>query len=249
MAVLALGAAAIGAAGTYASSKQSTDFAARSYRTRYQTQVKDLQKAGLNPMLAIGNAPPSPPQPTIHNVGEGAVKGASAAMAAQQMQASTALLKAQANKETAIGQGVEQENYIRMFSPEYTSATDADPARGGSGQNAVLFQKWQNENNQAQAAISKTRQEVRNLNVEEKLKNQTLDYNRDIQPLLLQEQKYINAARREGLPELEAKAAFWRSVGQGGVWVEKILEVIPGGEAISRMLKRAPIGRKGNTRR
>ena len=37
-------------------------FSAQQYATRYQTQVKDLQAAGLNPMLAYAQSPGSAPQ-------------------------------------------------------------------------------------------------------------------------------------------------------------------------------------------
>lgn len=37
-------------------------FSAQQYATRYQTQVKDLQSAGLNPMLAYAQSPGSAPQ-------------------------------------------------------------------------------------------------------------------------------------------------------------------------------------------
>lgn len=43
---------------------QQMDFSAQQYATRYQTQVKDLMAAGLNPMLAYMQSPGSAPQGT-----------------------------------------------------------------------------------------------------------------------------------------------------------------------------------------
>lgn len=40
---------------------EAQDFSAQQYATRYQTQVKDMKKAGLNPMLAAGASPGSAP--------------------------------------------------------------------------------------------------------------------------------------------------------------------------------------------
>lgn len=47
----------------YAEDRQNAaqDFSAKQYATRYQTMVKDMQAAGLNPMLAYGQAPGSSP--------------------------------------------------------------------------------------------------------------------------------------------------------------------------------------------
>lgn len=43
------------------------DFSAQQYASRYQTQVKDMQAAGLNPMLAYMQAPGASPQGVSYN--------------------------------------------------------------------------------------------------------------------------------------------------------------------------------------
>lgn len=64
---------------------QAQDFSAQQYATRYQTQVKDLKAAGLNPMLAVNQSPGSAPQgqaaPVVEHDVQGAVKDTAIASA------------------------------------------------------------------------------------------------------------------------------------------------------------------------
>ena len=48
--------------------REANVFSANQYATRYQTQVKDLQAAGLNPMLAYSQGPGSAPTGQQYNV-------------------------------------------------------------------------------------------------------------------------------------------------------------------------------------
>lgn len=101
--------AGIGAAGSIFSGQQASKFAERAYKHRYQWQVKDMQKAGLNPMLAFQNSAPNVPQPNFPDAGKGAMEGmshaSSARVAALQMKSQVALQDAQIRKtdaETAL---------------------------------------------------------------------------------------------------------------------------------------------------
>lgn len=85
----------IGAAGSYFSGKQSADAAEYNYKHRYQWQMKDLEKAGLNPMLVIGQSPPNVPQPNFPNIGEGAAHGAQAATGAYAARTAAKVAEAQ----------------------------------------------------------------------------------------------------------------------------------------------------------
>lgn len=97
----AIGGALIGAAGSYFSGKSAADFAERSYKHRYQWQVKDLQKAGLNPMLAVSQGAPNVPQPNFPNLGEGAARGAAAGVSASIASAQIANLNSNSAKNAA----------------------------------------------------------------------------------------------------------------------------------------------------
>lgn len=94
MGAATIGGALIGAAGSLFSGKQSADFAERAYKHRYQWQVKDLQKAGLNPMLAVQQGAGNAAQAHFPNAGESAVRGASTAVAARLAQAQMENVKA-----------------------------------------------------------------------------------------------------------------------------------------------------------
>jgi len=210
-----LGAAAIGAAGSLFSSSQSARAAESNYKHRYQWQVKDLKKAGLNPMLAVSQGAPNVPQPQFENVGEGALKGASAAAAARVASAQAKNLEADTNlKGTAAALNLSQvrESAIRAGISEASLPYAGASARENYWILAHTARKVGNEAEQISENIKITEQNYLHL--------------AELQPLLREYQRLENAVRRAELPAYEAEAAFWDALPEAA-WVKQLRAILP----------------------
>lgn len=219
-----LGSAAIGAAGSWFSGSQSAKAAEGNYKHRYQWQVKDLQKAGLNPMLAVSNGAPNVPQPQFENIGEGALKGVSTAMAAKLVGEQYESQKAVTNKTIAEGERIGMENQMMRASPLYQDAIKAvDPTTGVQGQSARAAERWD-------AELAVVREQAQNLVADRGLKSLQAelaqrDVNlKDVQVKYADELAQIEKRYREamakaaeaGVPAAQAEAAFWQDAGELG---------------------------------
>jgi len=74
---------AISAAGALKANSASAAFSKEGYKHRYQWQVQDMKRAGINPMLAATQGAGSVGQPNFENVGAAAVSGAEKGNAAE----------------------------------------------------------------------------------------------------------------------------------------------------------------------
>lgn len=115
-AIAAIGGSVIGAAGNYASAQESARMSVKSAReqmafqermsnTAYQRAASDLEKAGLNRVIALGN-PASTPSGAGYSMpdaklGSAALEGASAVASVKNMQEQNKLIEAQARLTTA----------------------------------------------------------------------------------------------------------------------------------------------------
>lgn len=88
--------AGIGTAGAIFSARQANRFAERMSSTAHQREVKDLERAGLNPMLSA-NRGASTPQGTPADITGGIQRGVSTALAVRQQRAAIGLMEAQAD--------------------------------------------------------------------------------------------------------------------------------------------------------
>lgn len=87
----------VSAIGNLFSGQSNAKAAERNYRHRYQWEVEDLKRAGLNPALAYGHNAPIPQTQPLEPLGDSIVRGAQTAASARQSTIQGELLKSQKN--------------------------------------------------------------------------------------------------------------------------------------------------------
>jgi len=148
--------------------QENNAWSAQQFATRYQTSVNDMQKAGLNPMLAYsqgGGSPPTAQQVQFQNPVASALEGYHRSVERDQMRQQIDLSKAQANNvnaDTAVKNA--QASLIAEQTKQSSATTVAQEqiardAEGRANLSAVdLVRRGQTQSTQIQTqeALAKT---------------------------------------------------------------------------------------------
>lgn len=226
----------VGAAGSWFSGKQAADAAKENYKHRYQWQVQDLKKAGLNPMLSVQNSPGSVAQPNFENIGEGAVKGFSAGQQAKLLSEQYETQKATTQKTLAEAEALGIKNKIDRASPLYQEADKAyDYTSGVQGPSAAAAQRWTADLALVQNQAEKLKQdtEVAKLTADLQrgqitLQEIQIQYAPTLAKIEAAYRAAIQKAAEAGVPEAQASAEFWQNLGALGKIALFIKNLTPG---------------------
>lgn len=240
--------------GNYASAKAATKAFDRDVwmmSNRYQLQVDDMKKAGLNPMLAAGASPPSPNAPMAQQRGVDDIGGSTqrissavqARAAAVNMLADAELKRAQAMTERNRPENVEADTSLKR-SQAGLADTHAEVNRnmvanivadtrlkGASAaqheaQTAVAYATLP----KIVAEIAKMSSETDVYRLEAVLKGLDASKAQALQPYLIQLGIAESYLKQLSLPEAEAMAKKWRSaVGNSALpWLRELAKLMPG---------------------
>lgn len=147
---------------------QAQDFSAQQYASRYQTQVKDLKAAGLNPMLAYQQSPGSSPQASAAPAQKSDMAGN--LYQSQIATAQSALMLEQAKKTSAEKQNIEVDTLGKLEVP-----------------NLIKSQIVNNQSSAAQADATVRRIQAEIPNIEQTLKNLQVQLQKDKSNIQLNE--------------------------------------------------------------
>lgn len=130
-----------------------TQTTARSaYKSRYQDEVNDLKKAGLNPALAYGANPGSPNTATFSGLGDATMQGLSTAASARKAAADAAMQQQQIELLKAQKNDILNTTYYRSRDAQFMS--DLHQAAAGKESTAARIAKRTEESAVSTAAAN-----------------------------------------------------------------------------------------------
>ena len=175
-------------------------FSAQQYATRYQTQVRDLQAAGLNPMLAYAQSPGSSPTGVaapVQNPADSMTKLTGALLQAVINSAQTANIQADTeNKKATQGLIAAQTGLANSSAMQSRAATDNLDAQ--SSKIGYEIANLQIEQDRLIVAVQKTLAEIQQIKAETMTEAQKKEYTKALVAKVVSE---------TNLNELDIKAA------------------------------------------
>lgn len=210
--------AGIGAIGSAISGNQSARAAERNYKHRYQWQMRDMKKAGLNPMLAFSQGAPNVPQPNIPDMGEAAVRGGSAGASAVQA----------ARLTSAQVKNIEADTILKGSATalNVTNARESS-IRAGISEASLPYAGQMAE----VSALSQDRQfqimgaQLEKLGFETGAAELSLRQQEQLMPLLVRAQQLVNQGMAADLVRKEVYGRLWSIVPDADT-VDKVLGLI-----------------------
>lgn len=134
------------------------------YKHRYQWEVQDLKKAGLNPALAYGHQPSTPQVGTMPDVGSSAARGYQAMQSGKQSSAAARLTSAQAALLEAqtddLQLNLQLKNALLGLQGELTGV-QADAGRAGIGLTSAQTVTEQARQREIDQRINESKERVR----------------------------------------------------------------------------------------
>lgn len=193
--------------------RENRDYLTEMDNTAIQRRIKDLQEAGLNPMLAYtqgGADTPNSAAASVQSNPETYMEEGQRIGGAFSKMVGTALAKKEIEQKAAQVEQTKAETNLtneQALNVHSQALINANMASAGNLDAA---------SREANLRAEKLRHEIESIIQERKITELSADQLRKLNPLLVEAQKLTNQAFSLGIPEQKASAEWWSNIGQAG---------------------------------